>query len=166
MASGINRLVLAVALLALLAGALAATACGGGSKAKATPAATSPTVAPKATAQATQPAATAKATTQATQSAATPAVGATSVDIKDFQFNPAKVTIKVGGTVTWTNSGPSTHTVVGDGGIDSGDLSKGKSYSKTFDTAGTFNYHCSIHPSMTGQVIVQKSGVAPASPGN
>jgi len=162
MASGINRLVLVIALLALLAGALAASACGGGSKAKATPAATSPAATPKTTTQATQAAATPKAT----QAAATPAVGATSVDIKDFQFNPAKVTIKVGGTVTWTNSGPSTHTVVGDGGIDSGDLSKGKSYSKTFDTEGTFNYHCSIHPSMTGQVIVQKSGVAPANPSN
>jgi plastocyanin len=161
MALGRNGLILMIALLALLAGALAASACGGGSKAKATPAATSPAATPKTTTQATQAAATPKAT----QAAATPAVGATSVDIKDFQFNPSKVTIKVGGTVTWTNSGPSTHTVTGDGGIDSGDLSKGKSYSKTFDTAGTFNYHCSIHPSMTGQVIVQQSGPAPASPG-
>ena len=162
MASGINRLVLLIALLALLAGALAASACGGGSKAKATPAATSPAATPKTTTQATQAAATPKAT----QAAATPAVGATSVTIKNFAFDPETVTIKLGQTVTWTNQDSAAHTVVGDGGIDSGDLSKGKSYSKTFDTEGTFDYHCSIHPQMTGQVIVQKSGVAPANPSN
>ena len=153
MASGINRLVLAVALLALLAGALAASACGGGSKEKATPGATSP-------------AGTPKATTQATQAATTPEVGGVSVEIKNFAFEPKTITIKVGRTVTWTNQDSAAHTVAGDGGIDSGDLSKGKSYSKTFDTEGTFDYHCSIHPQMKGQVIVQKSGVAPASPGN
>ena len=151
MASGINRLVLVIALLALLAGALAASACGGGTKAKATPAATA-----KATTQATQAAATPKATAQATQAAATPGAQGASVDAKNFAFEPKTVTIKVGQTVTWTNQDSVTHTVTGDGGIDSGDLSKGESYSKTFDTAGTFNYHCSIHPSMTGQVIVEK----------
>jgi plastocyanin len=161
MASGINRLALVIALLALLAGALAASACGGGSKTKATP-----TVAPKATAQATSPAGTPAATTQATQAAATPAAQGASVDAKNFAFDPKTVTIKVGQTVTWTNQDSVTHTVTGDGGIDSDDLSKGKSYSKTFDTEGTFDYHCSPHPQMTGQVIVQKSGVAPASPGN
>jgi len=153
MASGINRLVLAVALLALLAGALAASACGGGSKEKATPGATSPAGTPKATAQ-------------ATQTAATPGAQGASVEIKNFAFEPKTITIKVGRTVTWTNQDSAAHTVAGDGGIDSGDLSKGKSYSKTFDTEGTFDYHCSIHPQMKGQVIVQKSGVAPASPGN
>ena len=138
MASGINRLVLAVALLALLAGALAASACGG-SKEKATPAATSPAGTPKTT-----------------QAAATPGAQGASVEIKNFAFEPKTVTIKVGQTVTWTNQDSVAHTVTGDGGIDSGDLSKGKSYSKTFDTEGTFDYHCSIHPSMTGQVIVEK----------
>ena len=149
MASGINRLVLAVALLALLAGALAASACGGGSKAKTTPTATSPVGTPKTT-----------------QAAATPGAQGASVEIKNFAFEPKAVTIKVGQTVTWTNQDSAAHTVAGDGGIDSGDLPKGKSYSKTFDAEGTFDYHCSIHPQMKGQVIVQKSGVAPASPGN
>jgi plastocyanin len=152
MASGINRLVLAVALLALLAGALAASACGG-SKEKATPAATSPAGTPKTT-----------------QAAATPGAQGASVEIKNFAFEPKTVTIEVGQTVTWTNQDSAAHTVAGDGGIDSGidsgDLPKGKSYSKTFDAEGTFDYHCSIHPQMKGQVIVQKSGVAPASPGN
>jgi len=158
MASGKNRLALVIALLALLAGALAASACGGGSKEKATPAATSPAGTPKATQAATTP--------EATQAAATPEAKGVSVEIKDFAFEPKTVTIKVGQTVTWTNQDSTTHTVTGDGGIDSDGLSKGKSYSKTFDTEGAFDYHCSPHPQMTGQVIVQKSGVAPASPGN
>jgi len=149
MASGKNRLALVIALLALLAGALAASACGGGSKEKATPAATSPAGTPKAT-----------------QAATTPEAEGASVEIKNFAFEPKTVTIKVGQTVTWTNQDSTTHTVTGDGGIDSDGLSKGKSYSKTFDTEGAFDYHCSPHPQMTGQVIVQKSGVAPASPGN
>jgi amicyanin len=160
MASRKNRLILIVALLALLAGALAAPACGGGSKEKATP-----TVAPKATAQATTTAATPKATPQATQAAGTPTAQGASVEIKNFAFDPKTVTVKVGQTVTWTNQDSAAHTVTGDGGIDSGDLSKGKSYSKTFDTEGTFDYHCTPHPQMTGQVIVQQSGPAPANPG-
>jgi plastocyanin len=139
MASGKNRLALVIALLALLAGALAASACGGGSKEKATPAATSPAGTPKAT-----------------QAATTPEAEGASVEIKNFAFEPKTVTIKVGQTVTWTNQDSAAHTVVGGDGIDSGDLSKGKSYSKTFDTEGAFDYHCSIHPQMKGQVIVEK----------
>ena len=149
MASGKSKQILVIALLALLAGALAASACGGGSKEKATPAATSPAGTPKTT-----------------QAATTPEAEGASVEIKNFAFEPRTVTIKVGQAVTWTNQDSAAHTVAGDGGIDSGDLSKGKSYSKTFDTEGAFDYHCSIHPQMKGQVIVQKSGVAPASPGN
>ena len=91
--------------------------------------------------------------------ASTPGVDAF-VHIKDFEFTPATVTITVGGTVKWTNDGPSTHTVTADdGSFDSGDLSQGKTYSHTFQTAGTFAYHCSIHSSMTATVIVTVAGV-------
>ena len=155
MVSGKNRLALVIAVLAVLAvlaGALAASACGGGSKEKATPAATSAPGTPKATTQATQTAATPKAT----QAATTPQAEGASVEIKNFAFDPDTVTIKVGQTVTWTNQDSVVHTVTGDGGIDSDGLSKGKSYSKTFDTEGTFDYHCTPHPQMTGQVIVEK----------
>jgi amicyanin len=78
------------------------------------------------------------------------------VTIKDFEFTPATVTIKVGGTVTWTNNGPTTHSVTADdGSFDSGNLSQGKTFSHTFQTAGTFSYHCSPHPFMKANVVVE-----------
>ncbi len=81
--------------------------------------------------------------------------GTASVTIKDFEFTPATVTIKVGDTVTWTNNGPSTHTVTADdGSFASGNL-LGDTFSHTFQTAGTFTYHCSLNRFMTGTVIVQ-----------
>ena len=84
------------------------------------------------------------------------ATGSTaSVTIKDFEFTPATVTIKVGDTVTWTNNGPSTHTVTADdGSFASGNLG-GDTFSHTFQNAGTFTYHCAISRFMTGAVIVQ-----------
>lgn len=75
--------------------------------------------------------------------------------IKDFAFNPSSITVKIGDTVTFTNDDSVTHTVAGDGGIDSRDLATGESYKETFNTAGTFNYHCTIHPTMKGMVVVQ-----------
>ena len=78
------------------------------------------------------------------------------VVMKNLAFDPATVTIAVGGTVTWTNEDSTTHTVTADNGeFNSGDLANGATFSFTFDTAGTFAYHCSIHPSMTGTVVVQ-----------
>jgi len=77
------------------------------------------------------------------------------ISIVDFSFNPSTLTIKPGDTVTWTNtSSGTTHTVTGTG-FDSGQLAPGSSFQHTFPTAGTFDFHCSIHPSMTGQIIVQ-----------
>lgn len=83
------------------------------------------------------------------------ASGTAAVVAKNFAFSPATVQITVGGSVTWTNEDSATHNVQGDGGIASGDLAQGANYTKKFDTAGTYNYHCSIHPTMTGQVIVK-----------
>ena len=58
--------------------------------------------------------------------------------------------------MTWTNNGPSVHTVTADdGSFDSGNISVGKTFSHTFQTAGTFAYHCTIHPFMKATVIVQ-----------
>ena len=83
-----------------------------------------------------------------------------SVTIKGFAFGPASVTIAKGGTVTFTNSDSTTHTVSSgasgtkDGKFDK-DLSGGAETTITFDTAGTFNYFCNIHQSMKGTIVVQ-----------
>lgn len=80
-----------------------------------------------------------------------------SVTIQNFAFSPADITVKKGTTVTWTNQDSTPHTVTetdGKTGPSSGDITKGNHYSFTFDTAGTFQYHCSIHPNMTGTVTV------------
>jgi len=77
-----------------------------------------------------------------------------SVTIQNFAFSPGTVTITKGGTVTWTNRDSTTHTVTfADGG--SSNLGNGATYAKTFNETGTFDYHCSIHTSMTGKVVVQ-----------
>ncbi len=76
-----------------------------------------------------------------------------SVEIKGFAFNPATITVAKGTTVTWTNKDSAAHTVTGSG-FDSGSLSKGQTFSYTFNEAGTFDYICTIHPSMKGKVIV------------
>jgi plastocyanin len=87
---------------------------------------------------------------------ATTVTGGAQVDIKDLAFNPASVTVKVGETVTWTNSDSMTHTITGDNGeFDSGDIASGKTFSFTFQNPGTFAYHCSIHPSMKATIVVQ-----------
>jgi plastocyanin len=80
-----------------------------------------------------------------------------SVSIENFAFMPPDITVKKGATVTWTNNDSTTHTVTassGEKGPASSNLSPGDKYSFTFDTAGTFHYHCSIHPYMLGTVTV------------
>ncbi len=77
------------------------------------------------------------------------------VSIEDFDFNPATLTAKVGQEITWTNTGGASHTVTFDsGGVDSGTLKAGATFKHTFDTAGTFTYHCNFHSSMKGTVTV------------
>jgi plastocyanin len=81
--------------------------------------------------------------------------GAGAVNIADFAFAPDSRSVKVGDSVKWTNKDGATHTVTADdGAFDSGSLAGGKSFSFTFDEAGTFTYHCNIHQSMTGRVVV------------
>jgi len=79
------------------------------------------------------------------------------INISNFAFNPAEVTINKGDSVSWLNSDSSQHIVVSDtaGLFDSGLLAKGASFQHIFNEAGTYNYHCSVHPSMTGKIIVQ-----------
>ncbi len=83
-------------------------------------------------------------------------VSANSVDLASFAFSPGTITVKVGTTVTWTNKDGTTHTVTSDtGAFDSGNLAANGKYSYTFSAAGTYPYHCTIHPYMKGTVIVQ-----------
>jgi LPXTG-motif cell wall-anchored protein len=80
------------------------------------------------------------------------------VTIADFHFSPATTTIHVGDTITWSNSGPSSHTATaGNGSFNTGILKKGQSASHTFTQAGTFAYACQIHPFMHGTIIVVAS---------
>lgn len=80
------------------------------------------------------------------------------IEISNLAFNPAEITINIGDTITWMNNDDAEHTVAFDSGrglTDSDKLSKGQKYSQTFDKEGTYSYHCSIHPSMKGKIIVK-----------
>ena len=77
------------------------------------------------------------------------------VSIAGFAFQPGKLGVVVGDTVTWTNNDGASHSATADGGaFDTGVLAGGDSGSFTFTTAGTFAYHCKIHPRMTGTITV------------
>jgi len=97
-----------------------------------------------------------------------PARGAThALAIADFAFGPATLTITAGDTVTWTNEDAVVHTATSvNGAFDSGDLEQGESYTVTFTTAGTYDYLCTPHPSMTGRIIVvaATATTAPSAP--
>jgi len=70
-------------------------------------------------------------------------------------YAPDSVNVGVGGTVTWTNSDSVAHTSTSDAsGWDSGIVAPGGQFSVAFPTAGTFSYHCAIHPGMIGTVVV------------
>lgn len=77
------------------------------------------------------------------------------VAIENFSFNPASVEILTGDTVRWKNADSVTHTVRGPN-FESGELKKGDTYDFLFTDAGTYNYNCSIHPSMKGTVVVNE----------
>jgi plastocyanin len=77
------------------------------------------------------------------------------VEIADFAFSPESLEVEAGTTVTWINNDSAPHTVTSDdGAFDSGTLETGDTFSFTFDEAGTFAYHCDIHPRMTATVEV------------
>ena len=99
----------------------------------------------------------------ATSSASTTASGQSptragpAVNIKDFKFDPATLTVPVGTTVTWTNQDEEPHSVVAkDGSFHSPGLDTRGTYSFTFNSPGTFDYVCGIHPFMTATVVVTK----------
>jgi plastocyanin len=78
------------------------------------------------------------------------------VKIDNFTFGPAELTVRVGTTITWTNRDDIPHTVVStDKVFKSKVLDTDEKFSSTFSTPGSFPYFCSIHPKMTGKVVVQ-----------
>lgn len=78
------------------------------------------------------------------------------VKIDNFSFGPKELRVPVGTTVTWTNRDDIPHTVVSNDGVfKSKVLDTDEKFSFTFRSAGAYPYFCSIHPKMTGKVIVQ-----------
>jgi plastocyanin len=132
---------LALCLVVLLA------ACGGTTT---TATASTPTTAPT-------PTPTSAPTTAPTPTPTTaPTSTGNSVSIKNFAFSPVSLTVKVGTKVSWTNNDTVTHTVTADkGAFNSGPLTPGSTFSFTFTKAGTYSYHCNIHPSMMATIVVQ-----------
>ena len=78
------------------------------------------------------------------------------VQIEQFKFTPATLTLPAGTTVTWTNKDGTLHTVTSTTKVFASDgLDQGGAFSYTFTTPGTFPYSCKLHPQMTGTVTVQ-----------
>lgn len=79
-----------------------------------------------------------------------------SITIANMSFGPSSLSVKVGTTVTWKNNDGYAHTVTSDDGtsFNSGNIAGGGSFSYKTITAGTFNYHCSIHAGMTATLTV------------
>ncbi|VVB80033.1 Plastocyanin [uncultured archaeon] len=78
------------------------------------------------------------------------------VEISNFAFSPQTVNVHVGDTVSWLNKDSVMHSIIWDsqGPTNSSTFSNGQIYSYTFNVAGTYSYHCGIHTSMKGVVVV------------
>jgi len=83
------------------------------------------------------------------------------VSIPGFSFDPPTLTIDQGDIVTWTNNHTVPHTTTSDDGTewDSGTMAPGATFSYTFTSAGSFPYHCTIHPMMMGTITVEPATV-------
>lgn len=94
--------------------------------------------------------------TQPSSNESTQSTETNSVTISNFAYSPAKITVKKGTKVTWTNNDSVEHNVIGDDlkELNGPLLKKGESYSYTFDQVGEFSYYCGPHPYMKGTVIV------------
>ena len=149
-----NRVIPAIVMTMFLAAACAGSA-----------ATTAPSAAPQSQAPASAASAPASEAASAPASAASAAAGAcapssttgtVTVKIANFAFDPPTVTAKVGDTVTWTNNDSTQHTatVKSDPSCTTPNLDGGASSGITFTQAGTYDYQCKIHPTMTGKVEV------------
>jgi plastocyanin len=85
------------------------------------------------------------------------------VKIDNFTFSPHTLTVKAGTTVTWTNEDDIPHVVAGPPTFKSKALDTDDKYSFTFTTPGTYSYFCSLHPHMTGSIVVEAATGSNAS---
>jgi plastocyanin len=96
---------------------------------------------------------------------ASPVAASMDVDIKivDFAFGPDKATLAVGGTVTWINTGKTSHTIFADW-AKSDILNTGDTFAHTFEQADTYDYQCGLHPAMVGTIeVVEAPSASPES---
>lgn len=85
-----------------------------------------------------------------------PSANNAEVKIDNFSFGPETLTVAVGTTVTWTNRDDIPHTVVSTGGVFKSKVrDTDEKFSYAFAKAGTYPYYCSVHPKMTGKIVVQ-----------
>jgi plastocyanin len=83
-----------------------------------------------------------------------------------YAFSPTSISVAAGSTVTWTNTTDAPHTVTADGGqFSSSIVNPGQTFSHTFASAGTFAYHCTVHPYMTASVIVTAAATSGGTAG-
>ncbi len=91
----------------------------------------------------------------------TPSGGVTKVSMHSIQFDPKTVTVKKGTTVEWVNNDSVNHDVTKRTGpgpnfsSGTGNLGSGDTYKVTFNAAGTIQYECTVHPGMTGTIVVK-----------
>ncbi|MFJ8429932.1 cupredoxin domain-containing protein [Kitasatospora sp. NPDC094019] len=135
----------------LLLGAAGCSSGSGGGGGSSSPAVSSPA--------ATSPAASSPAAASSSASSSAPA-GAVTVTIKDFLFGPATLTVAPGTSITVTNQDSTGHTLTAiapnAGAFDTGLLEQGRSATITAPTApGSYPFHCDVHPTMTGTLVVQ-----------
>lgn len=79
-----------------------------------------------------------------------------SLSMEDFAYSPGNLLVPVGARLTWINHDSAPHSATDANGTwDTGVLAKGMSATLTFDMAGTFDYYCSVHPSMKARIVVQ-----------
>lgn len=113
-----------------------------------------PMMQPQAAPAQAKPAAPVQPAAAAAQVDATPKA---QVAINGMQFQPAKLTIKAGESVTWTNNSAMPHTVTSTDGktMASGQLGNGGTFEHVFKEPGTYSYYCAVHPSMKGEIVVE-----------
>ena len=134
-------------LVAITASLMLTAACGSGSSSY--PAAPSPT--PSAPVPAPAP-----APNPAPAATAAVAIPLKASVLGNRAFVPDELDVAAGTTVTWTNTDVEAHTSTSDAsGWNSGVIAPGRDFSFAFSTAGTFTYHCAIHPGMIGTVVVR-----------